>query len=181
MSASSVILLCFVVLVSVHRRPPPRLPPPLLKPPPPPPPRLKPPPPREPKLDEPRLLCSRALEPLNLSEPPNADSLPPFARGTSRCPMRSPPAPAARLLALAPRSRAAAPAWLARSRAAPPAWPARSRAAVPAWLARSRAAPAWPATPDVPTGRALCRAAWRLAIESPRAVPPYLFAVARFW
>src|SRR5262245_1752770 len=115
MSASSVMLLCFVLLVSVHRRPPPRLPPPPLKPPPPPlkppPPRLKPPPPREPKLDEPRLLCERALEPLNLSEPPNAESLP-LARGTSRCPMRSPPTPAARLLEYAPaRSRAAAPAW----------------------------------------------------------------------
>jgi len=114
-------------------------------------------------LDEPRLLRERALEPLNLSEPPpNADSLP-LPRETSRCPTRS-PAPAARLLEAAPaRSRAAAPAWLARS-------PAAARA--------------WPATPEVPTAplcRAPCRLAWRLAIESPRAVPPYLFAVERFW
>ena len=101
-----------------------------------------------------RLLRSRAGT-TNLSEPPNADSLPSRARHHA-------------VDAISHSSGAAAGGHQRGREATAPACRARSRAAR---LGQQR---------QCRRGRALCRAAWRVPrIAAP--VPPYLFAVARFW
>src|SRR6202007_2146670 len=104
--------------------------------------------------EEPRLLLARALDPLYPLEPreppPKASRFPPPPRETSRLPMRSAPPPPARL---------------------PTPAPARLLTPGPPPLALDRLPPCRPTC---------CLAlAWRLASESPRAVPPNLSAVAR--
>jgi len=125
-------------------------------------------------LEEPRLLFARALLPLYPPEPPpNAERLlPPL--GILRLPTRSPPPPPDRLLAL-PAERLLTPAPPARL-PAPPA----ERSLTPAPAARLPALPAERLLGRLPPSLDICcRAlAWRLARESPRVVPPYLFAVA---
>jgi hypothetical protein len=135
-----------------------------------------PPPPREPPareppiLDAPRELLERApLAPPE--EPPKAP--PPLELDDAlRFPPRSPLPPLfeSMLLALGrlpPRSEA----------------PARSPPLSPA-PPDARFAPLSPAPPDARLPAPCCcrwrASAWRFPIESPRAVPPYLFAVDRF-
>src|SRR5512135_2380799 len=127
-----------------------------------PPPPREPPPREPPKLDDPRLLLARALLPLKPPEPPlKALELrdPPPPPEVLRFPTRSPPLRSP-LLAL----RSLAPGW--RS-AAPPArseFPLEPRSVFPACCLPPNCPWFW---------RALSR---RFAIESPRAVPPYLLA-----
>src|SRR3977135_1656910 len=119
-----------------------------------PPPRLTPPPPpRDPMLEAPRLLLPRAFDPLYPREPPpKASRFPPPLRERFRLPMRSAPPPRAGL----PEPPLPPP------RLPIPDPPARLLARLP---------------PCRPT---CCRAlACRLERESPRVVPPNLFAVAR--
>src|SRR5215469_16193308 len=138
----------------------------LRRPPPPPPPR--PPPPRElPMLEAPRELLARALLPLR-EEPPKASPLrdPPPA-DVLRLPTRSPPPLRFPPLSLVP-ALGRFPPRSPRSPSPPP-----------------RFAPLSPAPPAarLPTPPCCCRwraFAWRFAMESPRAVPPYLLAVERF-
>jgi len=147
-------------------------------------------------LEEPRLLLDRALEPL--LDPPNAlrsPAPPPPPRETSRPPMLSAPPPRFKLplsprppelrsLTPAPPPRLFVPTLLSPTPVPParllapelrsPAPPARlSLLVLPAGsTARFETLPPWRPT--------CCRALdWRLANESPRVVPPNLFAVLR--
>src|SRR5262245_11162534 len=134
----------------------------------------------------------RALEPLNRSEPP-LKAPPPLGREMSRLPMRSPPLgswvgrlpilpPPARL----PRLPPPPPGRLPRLPPPPPTPPRLPRLPPPRLpppppARLPRLPPPAPPLRTLPPGRdTCCRApAWRFASESPRAVPPYLFAVAR--
>ena len=123
-------------------------------------------------LEAPRLLLARAELPLiPLEPPPNALLLRELAVGeaeTLRFPMLSPPPAPPRFIV---------PAWAPPRLALvllTPAPPAPPRSIVPAWAPPRLVAPAW-APPRVPWAE-VCRADG----EVPRAVPPYLFAVALF-
>src|ERR1051325_3163037 len=133
----------------------------LRRPPPPRPPRD---PPRAPILDAPRELLARALDPLNPPEPPPKAPPPldPPPEDTLRLPMRSPPPPPR----FAPR---------------PSAPPAPRFPAPDCWRPPRSIVPACAPCPRLPNCPWFWRAlACRLPMESPRAVPPYLFAVALF-
>src|SRR5690348_5098403 len=127
-----------------------------------PPPPLRPP--RDPMLDAPRELLARALDPLIPPEPPPKAPPPldPPPEETLRLPTRSPPPP--------PR--------FAPTLFAPPA----PRLPAPdCWRPPRSIVPACAPCPLPPNCPWFCRAlACRLPMESPRAVPPYLFAVALF-
>src|SRR5215469_11300697 len=143
------LILLSLIIDSYLRRPPPR----------------PPPPPRDPMLEAPRELLARALPPLIPPEPPPKAppplEEPPEPDETLRLPTRSPPPPPPRF---DPKPLAPSDPRLPAPDCRPP-----PRSMLPA------CAPC-PRPPSCPWfWRAL---AWRLPMESPRAVPPYLLAVA---
>jgi len=129
----------------------------------------------EPILEAPRELADLALLPLKpLELPPKPLALGPLLDGMLRLPILSPPPLPPRLEALGALERPPAPPPVERF--IPPALGAPDLLAVPPPADRF-AVPALGDEPrDPPCWRAL---ACRLLIESPRAVPPNLSAVAR--
>ena len=126
-------------------------------------------------LEAPRELADRALEPLKpLELPPKPLAPIPLLEGMLRLPILSPPPLPPRLEVLGALDRPPTPPPVERS--IPPALGALDLFAVPPPAERF----AVPALGDEPRDPPCWRAFdCRLAIESPRAVPPNLSAVAR--